>query len=135
MGVHGNVLPFFCDELRTFKYFNMMPEITTGFSNRIGVKKIKGILHMYSVPPSAEGTSVRQSHANSVIEKVPFLWTKYPLIIAWFIEDGLDIYRLTSLNEWLREGSMQVFGLEKVVGDDGTITNEPAYNFGGDSFG
>lgn len=142
MGIHGNMLPFFCDEFHTFLYFNMQPRVTTGFEGRTGTKKIRGVIHMFSVPPSAEGTAVRQSHENSVIEKSPFFWTRWDLQIGWFVQElnrydllgRTDVYRLSSLNEWIREGTMKVFGLEKVVGDDGTITNNPTFNLGGDSF-
>lgn len=133
--IHGSVLMHFTEEFRPIKYFQMNPRVTAGFDSRYNVKKTRGVIHMYSAPPTAEGIKLREVNSNLVVEKKPFLWCRVPIDVGWFVDDGLDVYRVLSQNRWEFESSMTIHGLERVVGDNGTVTNDPSYNFGNDSIG
>jgi len=45
------------------------------------------------------------------------------------------VYRVLSHNRWEFESSMTIHGLERVVGDNGAVTNEPSYNLGNNTLG
>ena len=133
--IHGSMLVHFTEEFRPFTYFQMTPRVTSGFEERTDVRKSRGVVHMYSAPPTAEGVKLREVNTSLVIEKKPFLWCRTVIPVGWFVEFGDDVYRVLSHNEWEFEASMTIHGLERVVGDNGTVTNEPSYNLGNDFLG
>lgn len=135
MGVHGPMMVHFSEEFREITYFQMDPEINSGYGARLNEGKTRGVVHMYSAPPTAEGVKLRDVGHNLVIEKKPFLWARKAIDVGWFVDDGLDVYRVLSQNRWDFEASMTIHGLERVVGDNGTDTVNPAFYLGGDSLG
>ena len=135
MGVHGSMMVHFSEEFRAIQYFQMDPNVASGYGDRYNEGSTRGVVHMYSAPPTAEGTKLRDVQSNLVVEKKPFLWARKKIEIGWFIDDGEDVYRVLSHNKWEFEGSMTIHGLEKVVGDNGTDTVDPPFNFGGDFLG
>lgn len=133
--IHGSMTVHFTEEFRSFTYFQMDPRVTSGYGPRLNEQRARGVLHMYSAPPTAEGVKLRDVGHNLVIEKKPFLWARIVIPVGWFIEYNSDVYRVLSHNEWDFEASMTIHGLERVVGDDGTVSVDPAFNLGNDSLG
>lgn len=133
--IHGSMTVHFTEEFRPFTYFQMDPRVTSGYENKRNITRARGVVHMYSAPPTAEGVKLRDVGHNLVIEKKPFLWSRTVVPVGWFIEYNSDVYRVLSHNEWDFEASMTIHGLEKVVGDDGSVTVNPAFNLGNDFLG
>lgn len=139
-GVYGTTAWAVSDQFRTLTVFHAEPNITAGYGTRSNVRTIRGVVHLYSAPPTAEGIKAGVpsfqglGKGNAVVQKRPFLWARVELPVGDFIEWNVDIYRVVTENQWQHEGNLSMQGLEKVVGLNGTQSNVLAYNTGANTF-
>jgi hypothetical protein len=146
MGIYGTVLPVFAEQMETYSYFNMSPAIDDGYSNITSVSGVRGILRLYSAPPTAEGQKIRMAEGNLVEQKTPFFWCETVLNLGWFLADqpiingGLvvasatNVYRIMTNNLFDNTGTLVVHGLNKLVGSNGLVASSLNYDFGTGSF-
>jgi hypothetical protein len=140
MGIYGTMMPAFADQFQRMLVFHMDPQVTADYSTRTSVRRFKGAIRQYSAPPTAEGIKIHVPSfqglgtGNAVLSKKPFLFTSKALPIGDFIEWKKEIYRILSDNIFEAEASICVQGLEKVVGLNGTGSNQLPFNLGVNSF-
>jgi hypothetical protein len=140
MGVYGSLVWAVADQFIDLTVFSATANITSGYTVPTNVRKIRGVVHMYSAPPTAEGIKAGVpsfqglGKGNAVIQKRPFLWADKEVPVGDFIKFGVDVFRAVTENQWLHESDLVEQGLEKVVGLNGTQSNDLAFNIGTDSF-
>jgi hypothetical protein len=145
-GIYGTMLPIFAEQCSTYSYFNMQPSIDSGYNTISGLSPVYGILRLYSAPPTAEGEKLREAEGNLATQKAPFFWTERKLTAGWFVSNPMipsgtlivtsatDVYRLMADNQFDNALGMYVYGLNKLVGDNGLTVSSLSYDFGTGSF-
>lgn len=144
-GVYGTMMSFVSDQFRDLIVFSADAAVTSGYSARTNIRKQRGVIHMYSAPPTAEGIKAGVpsfqglGKGNAVIQKRPFLWADTELPVGDFVTCEVSypgmVFRVITENQWAYESDLVEQGLEKVVGLDGSKSNNLAFDLGGDSFG
>jgi hypothetical protein len=139
-GVYGTMMFAFADQFRTLKVFSATANVTSGFTTPTNIRYIRGVIHMYSAPPTAEGIKAGVpsfqglGKGNAVVQKRPFLWADTEVPVGDFVTWNDDIFRAITENQWLTESDLVEQGLEKVVGLNGANADNIAFNTGADSF-
>ena len=140
MGVYGSMIWAVADQFIDLVVFSATANVTAGYTAPTNIRKVRGVIHMYSAPPTAEGIKAGvpsfQSigNGNAVVQKKPFLWADKALPVGDFVKWDSDVFRVVSENQWLHESDLVAQGLEKVVGLNGAQSNNLAFNIGTDSF-
>ena len=140
-GVYGTMMFAFADQFKTIKVYSADANVTAGFTAPYNIRQIRGVVHMYSAPPTAEGIKAGVSSfqglgkGNAVVQKRPFLWADTEVPVGDFLMWNNDVFRAITENQWLTEGDIVEQGLEKVVGLNGANSNNIAFDTGADSFG
>lgn len=145
-GIYGTALPVFTEQGQTYSYFNMTPSIDSGYTTISGLRPVYGILRLYSAPPTAEGEKLREAEGNLATQKAPFFWTENKLTAGWFVSDPMlpsgtlvvtsatDVYRVMADNQFPTAAGLYIYGLNKLVGDNGLTVSSLNYDFGTGSF-
>ncbi len=122
-GALGNVLASFPEAKIPVQYFDMQPLPGGGYGPRTDVQLLMGILQCVG------GRRVGTKNRNAVIERQMRYWSDVPLQVGRFIDDGKYVYRIgIPDDDWSDETEMVIYTCERVVGDDGTLTVEPAFS-------
>lgn len=112
MGVYGNMLAFFPEQIRTFTYLKMSPNVTASYSPREIIGDVRGVFQYMK-----KGELLRE---NETLEdtNVPTLWTKQKLQVGdYFIQKGDELYRIVNPADWSFEGGFNCYVLETFVGN------------------
>jgi hypothetical protein len=143
-GVYGTMMPYVADQFRDLTVYSATSNITAGFSEPTNIRTIRGVIHMYSAPPTAEGIKAGVpsfqglGKGNAVVQKRPFMWADVEVPVGDFItcEDSYPgaVFRAITENQWLHESDLVEQGLEKVVGLNGANSNNLAFNVGTNTF-
>ena len=145
-GIYGTTLPVFAEQGSTYSYYTMTPSVDSGYTAISGLQSVYGILRLYSAPPTAEGEKVRMAEGNLVTQKAPFFWTEEHLTAGWFlatpmipsgtlvVTSATDVYRVMADNQFDNATGLYIYGLNKLVGDNGLTVSSLNYNFGTGSF-
>jgi hypothetical protein len=123
-GVYGSMLLSFPEQKRAFKYFDMDPQINSGYIPDPIQPTILGILQN-------DVSMVKDSNGNLVQIDHMFLWTEAKLDLGKFVSFDNTVYRITPGNNWSFEGSFYRYGISRLVGDNGTSTDTTVFNYGG----
>jgi hypothetical protein len=140
VGIYGTTIPAFSDQFKRMVTYHMEPLLTGGYGTPTQRRAFKGVVHQYSAPPTAEGVKVHVPSfqgfgtGNATLSKKPFLWTSKALPIGDFVEWKGDVYRILSENLFVDEAANSIQGLEKVVGLNGSGSNNLPFNTGASSF-
>lgn len=130
MGIYGEFLLAFPEQYKTITVYDMTPLINGGFSVVPNSEQI--ILGIYQ---NTSGRRLQDSNGNLVQTSGFELWTTTPNLTGKFTEINQNIYRLNSDNNWVNEGGFVRYGLEKVVGNNGTEPINTSWNIGTNNFG
>lgn len=111
MGVYGDMLSFFPEQVRTFTYFHMTPKSVASYSQREVIKDIRGIFQYM------KKGELEREHETLEDVNVPTLWTKEKLKVGYyFIQKEDETYRIVNPAEWKFEGDFYCYVLETFVG-------------------
>lgn len=124
MSVYGLSIECFPELFVTVEYFNQDPKINAGFENKTTPQEIRVIFQ------STGNRAVKDNNDNIVYVNKKEIWCSTELQPGYFISQGEDVYRISQENNWFFEDGFYKYGIDKVVGDDGSLTNEPDYNLG-----
>ena len=127
-GIYGDMLLAWPEQMQTFNIFDMAAQINGGWTASELSEAITGIMQ------NTRGTSVKDSNGNLVHSGGMELWTATGGLEGKFVMIDEDVYRLTDGNRWIREGGFYRYGLEMMVGNNATESDDAAWNTGGDSF-
>ena len=126
-GAFGNMLLMFPETKIMVDYFDMQPlSGSAGFGPRTDIQKVPGILQCTT------GRRVRTASGNKIIGRGMRFYTEVQLQAGRFISDGTYVYSLAipKQDDWNREAGFYIYEVERVTGQDGTETIEPAFNHG-----
>lgn len=112
MAVYGDMLVFFNEQKRSFKYFHMTPKPVASYSQREYLGNVTGVFQYMK-----RGELIRENDALADTN-VPTLWTRQSLKVGdYFIEKGDETYRIVNPADWTFEGGFNVYVLETFVGN------------------
>ena len=112
MAVYGDMLVFFNEQKRSFKYFRMSPKPVASYSQREYLGNVTGVFQYMK-----RGELIRENDALADTN-VPTLWTRQSLKVGdYFIEKGDETYRIVNPADWTFEGGFNVYVLETFVGN------------------
>lgn len=136
MSVYGDMLLFWPEQRRSLTLFDMKPKINGGWdkvtdplSGQVITITITGVYQ------NTGGDATIDGNGNLVHKKQMELWTETGGLSDKFTEYQGSTYRLKSDNDWESEGGFFRYSLEKVVGNNGTESDNAAWNTGANSFG
>lgn len=134
-GIYGDMLLAWPEQQRTINVYDMKPKVNGGWDI---VKDLAGnIIYttIIGVFQNTRGGGVKDSNGNLVVTNGCELWTQTAGLDGKFFQKDNVVYRLTDTNNWSFEGGFHRYGVEKVVGNDGTESDNASWNIGAGSFG
>ena len=135
MSVYGDKLVYWPEQRRSLTLFDMTPKINGGWtkvtdqSGNLITQTITGVYQ------NTSGDSTTDSNGNLVHKKQLELWTETGGLSDKFTTYNGSVYRLKSDNDWESEGGFYRYQLEKVVGNNGTESDNATWNTGSNTFG
>lgn len=129
-GIYGETLLAFPEQMVTLTVFSMTAEINGGWT-----RDENSDITIQGIYQHTGGKKLTESNGNLVQTSNIEIWTKTTGLNGMFSTIEGIVYRLNSDNDWFKEGGFVRYGLEKVVGNNGTEPNNTTWNFGGDNFG
>ena len=135
MSVYGDMLLYWPEQRRSLTLFDMTPKINGGWtkvtdqSGNLITQTITGVYQ------NTSGNSTTDSNGNLVRTDGREFWTRVAGLEGKFFNWNSIVYRLTDTNNWSFEGGFYRYGVEKVVGNNGTESDNATWNLGGGSFG
>lgn len=128
-GIYGDTLLAWPEQQRTVTVFNMTARINGGWENVEGSERaIIGIFQ------NTCGKEIKDANGNLVRTGGLELWTAEKELDGLFINQEGTVYRVKASNDWSFEGGFIKYRLEKVVGNNGTESDQSAWNTGYNSF-
>ena len=86
---------------------------------------------------NTRGGGVKDSNGNLVDTEGCEFWTQVGALVGKFFQKNGKVYRLSvpDDSDWRSEGGFYRYGVEKVVGNNGTESDDATWNLGGNSIG
>ena len=129
-GVYGDFLLAFPEQYRSITVYSMTAKINGGWTvDEDSEITIKGIYQ------DTGGERLKDSNGNLAFTNSMELWTKTSGLNGKFTTIGSYVYRLCTNNDWTNEGGFCRYGLEKVIGNNGTESSDTSWNIGTNNFG
>lgn len=129
MGVYGDMLLAFPEQYTTITVYSQTPDYNGGWKPGNDQRTVVGIIQ------NTTGNRIKDSNGNLARSGGVEFWTTEGNLAGLFSQIDGYVYRLVSDNKWKSEGGFFRYSLEKVVGNDGTESENPAWNTGGHNFG
>lgn len=107
--------------------FNQSPLVNGGYDNQTPGVPVRGIFQ-------DEGSEVKTKGGATTKSKNKTIWSRKPLVAGAFLLFKTTVYRILKDQEWDFQAGFYVYGIEKVVGDNGSKSYEPAASLGGRDF-
>lgn len=133
-GVYGDMLLAWPEQQRAIDVFDMTPKVNGGWdivTDQQGQKIVQTVIGVFQ---NTRGGGLKESNGNLVKTDGREFWTQYAGLEGKFFEWGGHVYRLSDTNNWSFEGGFYRYGIEKVVGNNGTESDNSTWNLGSDSF-
>lgn len=129
MGVYGDMLLAFPEQFTSITVYSQTPDYNGGWITGTDQRSVTGIIQ------NTTGNRIKDSNGNLARSGGVEFWTEEGNLADLFTNIEGTVYRLVSDNDWKSEGGFFRYSLEKVVGNDGTESEKPAWNTGGHNFG
>lgn len=129
MGIYGDMLLAWPEQMRTLTVYEMQPELPGGWSEEENPLEIRGIIQHTS------GRRLKDLGGNLAQGAGLELWTNAGELVGRFTKLEGDVYRITGDNKWESEGGFFRYTLEKVIGNDNTEQDNTPWNTGANNFG
>lgn len=128
-GIYGDMLIHFVEQFETLSAYKMTPKQGAGWDTVANsTMTFKGIIQ------NTGGSRIKDGNGNLVKTDGMEVWTEKAGLIGYFMTYGNIVYRLTGDNDWSRQGGFWRYGLEKVVGNNGSESDNTSWNTGYNSF-
>ena len=131
MSVYGDMLLYWPEQRRSLTVFDMKPKINGGWDKVVDQQGNLITQTITGVYQNTSGDQTVDSNGNLVHKKSLELWTETKGLEDKFTTYENSIYRLKADNQWESEGGFYRYTLEKVVGNDGTESDNATWNIGG----
>lgn len=137
-GIYGDMLLAWPEQNRPLEVYDQDPSINAGWDpvkNPQTGKIIKATV--VGVFQNTRGGGVKDSNGNLVQAEGCEFWTQTKDLAGKFFVRDSKVYRLSvpDDSDWSFEGGFYRYGVEKVVGNNGTESDNATWNLGGGSFG
>lgn len=133
MAIYGDMLIYFSDLFIDVHYFKQIARVGSGYDPN-GAKVIKSVIFQ-----SINGSEIagpvgrlakRSGWGNLALGDTQTIWSQERLTEGDYVQvvNSKRIYRLLSQLDWGNEAGFFVYGIEKVIGDNGNKNEElPIY--------
>ena len=128
MSVYGDMLLYWPEQRRSLTVFDMIPKINGGWDKVVDQQGNLITQTITGVYQNTGGDQTVDSNGNLIHKKQLELWTETGGLSDKFTTYENNIYRLTSDNQWESEGGFYRYTLEKVVGNNGTESDNATWN-------
>lgn len=134
-GVYGDMLLAWPEQMRKLSVYDMKAKINGGWDKVVDPQTGQLITQtILGVFQNTRGGGVKESNGNLVKTEGRELWTQTGNLDGKFLDFEGEVYRLQDTNNWSFEGGFHRYGLQKVVGNDATESDNASWNIGGNSF-
>lgn len=134
-GIYGDMLLAWPEQQRTIEVYDMTAKINGGWEPVTDPQTGEVITQtIIAVFQNTRGGGLKDSNGNLVNTEGRELWTMTGNLEGKFLTWENDVYRLTDTNNWSFEGGFHRYGVEKVVGNNGTESDNASWNLGSGSF-
>lgn len=129
-GIYGDMLLHFMEQMETLSAYRMTPQQGGGWTAvPDSTVTFRGIIQ------NTGGSRIKDGNGNLVKSDGMEVWTAQTGLSGAFLSYNGIIYRMgISDNDWTRQGGFIRYNLEKVVGNNGTESDNTAWNTGYNSF-
>lgn len=127
-GVYGDMLLHFPEQKRTITVYSMTPKVNGGWTVNNDQQSVRGIWQHTSPK------QLKDSNGNLVESAGLEFWSNTGGLNGLFTQLDNAVYRLNSIQPWPFEGGFFRYNLTKVVGNNGTESDESTWNTGTNSF-
>lgn len=130
-GIYGDMLLAWPEQQRSITVYDMTAKVNGGWDVVDGSQQT-----IIGVFQNTRGGGDKDSNGNLVRTEGRELWTRTGNLDGKFLTwDGV-VFRLSApdTNDWSFEGGFYRYGVQKVVGNNGTESDNAAWNLGGNSF-
>ena len=136
-GVYGDMLLAWPEQNTTLEVYDQTPKINAGWnpvtdqSGEIIKTTVVGVFQ------NTRGGGLKERNGNTVDTEGCEFWTHTAGLVGKFFIKENKVYRLSvpDDSDWTREGGFYRYGVEKVVGNNGTESDNATWNTGANSFG
>lgn len=129
-GIYGDQLSAWPEQQRSVTVYSMTAKVNGGWD--VVADSSSTIIGIYQ---NTRGRQIKDSNGNMVTAKGLELWTREGGLDGKFLTNGDGyVYRLKESNDWSFEGGFYRYSLEKVVGNNGTESDDASWNTGANSF-
>lgn len=129
-GIYGDMLLHFTEQMEDLAAYRMTPRQNGGWTPQLGsTVYFKGIIQ------NTGGNRIKDGNGNLVRTSGMEVWTTQEGLEGSFMGYGGMTYRLTGDNDWSRQGGFYRYSLEKVVGNNGSESDNVTWNTGSGTFG
>lgn len=129
-GIYGDMLLAFPEQYVEITVYSMTPKVNGGWNEVPGSSQTVQGIYQHTT-----GKRITDSNGNLVQTSGLEFWSETGGLSGMFSTiEGL-VYRLNSDNNWNKEGGFYRYGLEKVVGNNGSEPNNTTWNPGTNNFG
>lgn len=128
-GIYGDTLLAFPEQNQKITVFKMEALINGGWEKIEGSEKT--VVGIYQ---NSRGQQLKDSNGNLTTSNGFEFWSKEFGLNGFFTTIEANVYRFSSSNNWIFEGGFCRYSLEKVVGNNGTESEDASWNLGSDSF-
>lgn len=133
-GVYGDMLLAWPEQQRTLEVYDMTPKPNGGWdivTDQQGQTIIQTVIGVFQ---NTRGGGLKDNNGNLVKTDGREFWTQTAGLEGKFFQWSGKVYRLTDTNNWSFEGGFYRYGVEKVVGNNGTESDNTSWNLGAGSF-
>ena len=137
-GIYGDMLLAWPEQNRQLEVYDQEPDINAGWTPETDPQTGKVITTtVVGVFQNTRGGGIKDNNGNLVTSEGCEFWTQTGDLAGKFFIRNSKVYRLSVPDDadWSFEGGFYRYGVEKVVGNNGTESDNAAWNLGGGSFG
>lgn len=134
-GVYGDMLLAWTEQQRAIEVYEMEAKINGGWEKVTDPQTGEVIkTTVIGVFQNTRGGGLKDSNGNLVKVDGREFWTRLGNLEGKFFDWEEYVYRLVDVNNWSYEGGFYRYGVEKVVGNNGTESEDSTWNFGNNTF-
>ena len=129
MAVYGDMLLFFSEQRKSLTVYQQTPLINGGWE-----KVIDSDLVVTGIFQNTKPSQIKDGNGNLVLSSGFEFWSETGNLNDYFTQIKDKVYRLISMQDWETEGGFYRYSLDKVVGNNGSESDDTAWNLGPNSF-
>lgn len=129
MAVYGDMLLFFSEQRRSLTVYQQTPLINGGWE-----KVVDSDLVVTGIFQNTKPSQIKDGNGNLVLSSGFEFWSETGNLNDYFTQIKDKVYRLISMQDWETEGGFYRYSLDKVVGNNGSESDDATWNLGPNSF-